>query len=175
MADAHFYMHRKILTVTAALGLTMSALSAETQSEYRVTPVVPGYGAGINNQGDVVGTLSANHHAFLYRNGRITDLGVFPDPKNPPNYTEGNAVNDSDEVVGNIVDHGPTGTSAGRLDAFLWRKGSLIDIAQGTTDGGAQATATAINNRGEIVWNLRRRANPSCSHIWCQSRFSLSE
>src|SRR5450432_3225823 len=84
----HFYMHLKILTLTAALGLTMSALSAPAQSEYRVTPVVPGNGAGINNQGDIVGTLSANQHAFLYKNGKLTDLGVFSDPKNPPNYTE---------------------------------------------------------------------------------------
>ena len=65
--------------------------------------------------------------------------------------TIGNAVNASDVVVGNIIDHGPDGTSEGRLDAFLWRNGNLIDIAQGTADGGAQATATGINNRGDVV------------------------
>ena len=95
--------------------------------------------------------IENNQHAFLFKKGKLTDLGVFVDPLNLPNHTYGNAVNNSDEVVGDIVDHGPSGTSKGRLDAFLWRKGQLIDIAQGTTDGGAEATASGINNRGEVV------------------------
>jgi probable HAF family extracellular repeat protein len=145
----------------AALGLITSAFAEQHQLKYHVTPIAVGSGEGVNDKGDVVGTLDLgpitafeyeNHqHAFLYKKGKITDLGVFVDPRNPPNNTYGNAVNDSDVVVGNIIDHGPNGTSEGRLDAFLWRNGQLIDIAQGTTDGGAQATAVAINNSGDVV------------------------
>jgi probable HAF family extracellular repeat protein len=148
------------ILLTAALGLITSASAEQHQLKYHVTPIAVGTGDGINDKGDVVGTLDLgpipdypsadNQHAFLYKKGKITDLGVFVDPRTPPYRTFGNAVNNSDVVVGNIIDHG-LGTSKGRLDAFLWRNGQLIDIAQGTTDGGAQATATGINNRGDVV------------------------
>jgi probable HAF family extracellular repeat protein len=130
-------MRSQQILMTAALGLIMSAMTstvAQAQLKYRVIPIAPGSGAGINDKGDVVGTLSDNHHAFLYKKRKISDLGVFYDPNNLPNYTDGNAVNDSDVVVGDITDAG-SGTSAARADAFLWRTGQLIDIAQGTLDG----------------------------------------
>jgi chitinase len=150
--------------LTASLSLIMSAMcspAAPAQLKYHLTPIAPGSGEGVNEEGDVVGTLdlgpipnfvgNEDYHAFLYKKGKLTDLGVLLDPLNLPNRTYGNAVNDSDVVVGNIIDHGPGGTSDGRLDAFMWKYGKLTDIAQGTADGGAQAMATGVNRSGDVV------------------------
>jgi hypothetical protein len=49
----------------------------------------------------------------------VLDLGVLFNPNNPVfDSTRGEAVNNSDIVVGNIVDAGPGDPSAGAFDGF---------------------------------------------------------
>jgi probable HAF family extracellular repeat protein len=156
--------HHTSTTMTASLCLIMSAMCstvALAQFKYHVIAIAPGSAQGVNDKGDVVGTLAIGvkdtyykiTHAFLYKNGKITDLGVYNTPQAPYyESTAGEAVNNSDIVVGDISNPGGPegGVDYGAFDAFLWQKGTMIDIAQGTSDGGASADAVTINNRGDV-------------------------
>jgi uncharacterized membrane protein len=161
-------MIRTPILSMAALGLIMSAMCstvAQAQLKYHVTAIAPGEAVGINDKGDVAGTLlfpvpphiitgygpyTAN--AFLCKGGKITNLGVYPTVNDPvDDNTEGKAVNNSDVVAGNISDGGVGDPSAGAFDAFSWKNGVMTDIAQGTTDGGFVAYADGINKQGEVV------------------------
>jgi probable HAF family extracellular repeat protein len=86
----------------------------------------------VNDSGHVVGRWG-DGKTFLWRHGRVTDLGVL-----------GGAlgVNDHDEVVGYRF------TAAG-MRAFLWRRGTVVDL--GTLPGGDVSYAQAVNDRGEVV------------------------
>lgn len=94
------------------------------------------FGYGININGHVTGISgqSDGDHPFLYIAGNgMQDLGSAG-----PASTNANAVNDSDQVVG----------EAGH--AFLWTPGvGMEDL--GVLSGGNFSTATAINNAGQVV------------------------
>jgi len=103
-----------------------------------------GYAAGINNRGEIVGSVNVNGgaaHAFVYRNGLTTDLG---------NGVAAMGINNRGDVVGLSISSPP---SAGAFPpasehAFLYRHGLMRDLG---TLGGSSAAATAINDVGEIV------------------------
>ena len=141
----------KIKSVLFLLALGVMSASAASTTTYRVTAVVAGTANGVNNKGDVTGQLSSNGHAYLYKKGVITDLGAYSPPSLPEQLitVTGLAVNDSDVVVG-LIAEGPVFLGDNREDAFLWKKGILIAIATGSSEG-FSAAATAINNRGEAV------------------------
>jgi probable HAF family extracellular repeat protein len=82
--------------------------AAYAQPRYTVTEICECIANGINNNGDVCGSL-ANNHTFLYKKGKITDLGVWMDayPKDSDS-TQALALNNSDFVVGSFYD-GPSG------------------------------------------------------------------
>jgi probable HAF family extracellular repeat protein len=119
----------------------------------------------VNDRGDVAGTRFfptatprpigqplQTERAFLYKGGKITDLGVLFNSSNPFwDSTLGQVVNNSDVVAGNIDDAGMGDPNAGAYDAFLWKNGVMTDIAQGTSDGGAGADAVGINEQGTVV------------------------
>jgi probable HAF family extracellular repeat protein len=124
---------------------------ANAQTKYTVTPIAQGVGNGINNEGDVVGTLSGifhndpliEQHAFLYKGGKLTDLGA----PTIDDESGAQAVNDSDEVAGS------TATVDGPFihgDASFYKNGQWVVFATGVTEG-AWAEASGINNQGEIV------------------------
>jgi probable HAF family extracellular repeat protein len=159
------------ILLMAALGLTMSA-QVYAVPRYHVIPIISGHANGINGKGDVVGQTTINSegrwpfyttfsggHAFIFKQVTptyhiYTDLGVYsPTPIHPVYQTmEGMAVNNSDTVVGGIFNWGyPLRDGVDELDAFIYENGKIIDIAQGTDDGGASAYATSINNKGDVV------------------------
>jgi probable HAF family extracellular repeat protein len=157
-------MLRKLMLLSA---LMLSAVMAHggPQTTYRVTTIVAGTARGVNNGGDVTGQLSSNGHAYLYKNGVITDLGAYSSPSLSEGQqlitVTGLAVSDSDVVVG-LIAEGPEFHGDNREDAFLWKKGALAAIAHGRKKGtsvaiangsseGFSAAATAINNRGDAV------------------------
>jgi hypothetical protein len=47
--------------------LVALSCAAQAQPKYTAIAIAKGYGTGINSEGDVVGTLSADIHAFLYK------------------------------------------------------------------------------------------------------------
>lgn len=89
-------------------------------------------------------------HAFLWRKGVMTDLGV------PPGYDESSAtaLNDRGDVIGTIDRQSETQSGpdpASQDHGFLWRKGVMTDL--GTLPGCRYTEPTGINNQGQIVGN----------------------
>ncbi|HEV7652631.1 MAG TPA: hypothetical protein VGP26_31135 [Actinophytocola sp.] len=125
----------------------------------------------INDRGHVVGTR-AGGEAFLWRDGRTTDLGAFTptdinnrdevvgyrfddtqavlwrdgirtDLGTPGTHRVAHAVNDRTEVVG-----WSSAGADGRMRAFSWRGGVLTLI------GDDDSVATDVNDRGQIVGSV---------------------
>jgi len=149
--------------ILSILAFFASIINAQALTlKYHVLAIAPGFAQGVNDKGDVVGTLTLAStdiyyqpkHAFLYKNGKTTDLGVYNTPQAPYyESTIGKAVNNSDIVVGDISNPGGPkgGVDYGAFDAFLWKNGVMTDIAQGTSDGGQSAFAVGINEQGTAV------------------------
>ena len=111
-----------------------------------MTDLTPGQGssaAGINDLGEVVGTLS-DWTGFLWRNGTITSLGQLAG-----GASSASDINDAGQVVG--WSHSTHVTQLGPMaHAFLWQDGMMTDL--GVLPGGFdESWATAINNDGQIV------------------------
>ncbi|MFI5113542.1 MAG: hypothetical protein ACHP7J_00255 [Terriglobales bacterium] len=117
---------------------------------------------GINEKGSISGVafLSGDTaiHSFLWRKGRMTDLGTLGGSNSSPVYKP----NERDEVVGLAETSTPdpfhdvlcTGLFFG-LDSglacapFLWRNGVITSLPN--TLGGPDSRANSINNRGQVV------------------------
>jgi probable HAF family extracellular repeat protein len=84
-----------VLALFAALAIPVR-LAAQQHIRYTVTDLGTlggtfSFGVGINNRGWVAGfsTLPGdlNQHAFLWRNGKITDLGTLGGPNSAPSFS----------------------------------------------------------------------------------------
>ena len=91
---------------------------------------------GINDAGTVVGSYAQNGttHAFMYRDGVITDLS---DPAAPNAASAAKAINARGQVAG---------TSSGR--AFLYDNGARRDLG---TLGGNSSSGAGIDDGGAVV------------------------
>ena len=118
--------------------------------------VIPGslggngtYAQAINNLGAVVGNAVVNaagtHHAFVYQNGAMQDLGAFGG-QTASSYANG--INDSNVVVGYCQ---PSSTEDNR--AFLWKTNVMFDLNDllPTNSQWHITAANAINALGQIV------------------------
>jgi probable HAF family extracellular repeat protein len=87
----------------------------------------------------VVGSyaVGAATRAFLYVDGRLTNLGTLGDDGDPNARSAAAAINEQGQVVG---------ASNGR--AFLYEAGAMRDLG---TLGGAASSARGINDRSEVV------------------------
>jgi probable HAF family extracellular repeat protein len=139
------------------LAAGMHAVSVQAQPKYTATAICEGYGEGINSNGDICGGSTGGAipapHAFLYKRGKLIDLGVdtalsanFP---KDTDSTEALAVNNSDFVVGELADVPNGGTFF--LDSFVYLNGKIVSIAGGSQDGGFASAAWAVNNSGWVV------------------------
>ena len=102
---------------------------------------------GVSDKGDIVGYLSPGGnvsfaHAFIYKGGKFTDLGVLPGTT----LSFANAVNERGQVVGQSLNTLVPDT--GR--AFLWEGGALLDLGAAAPSH-TRSEARAINKKGVIV------------------------
>jgi probable HAF family extracellular repeat protein len=86
-------------------------------------------------------------HAFAWRNGSKTDLGVLPGGSS--SYALW--ISQNGLITGNSqngeVD--PLIPGLPEIRAVIWRDGQIIDL--GTLEGGHESVASAVNNRGQVV------------------------
>lgn len=106
-----------------------------------ITDLGPGEATAINNAGQivintVVDQASELTHAFVWNAGQRTNLGTLG------GSTYGYAINDAGQVAGASV------AADGELHAFVWRSGTLTDIAP---PDATSSTAQDINSRGHVV------------------------
>jgi probable HAF family extracellular repeat protein len=128
--------------------LTLVASGVFGQVRYSVTDLgtlgAESWAFGINNMGQVVGISvpaeSYYSHAFLYSDGRMTDLGTLPGGA----YSYATGINNNGQVVGysgsngDFSDHG-----------FLYSGGQMTQL--GNLPGGTYGRAMGINNNGQVV------------------------
>lgn len=105
------------------------------------------YATAINDRGHVAGssqTAAGDWHGFLWRNGRMTDLGAL----------RPTGVNNRDDVIG---------TPDSATTALLWRSGRLVDLG---TLGGLSSFPTAINDRGDVVGTSSDSTGRDVPFLW---------
>jgi len=164
--------------------------STHTMSELGVLwvdPTLPDYASSsanaINAQEHITGSSSAGQgttfdtaqpfgiHAFLYRNGKMQDLGALA-PNSPENYSEGLGLNNLDEVVGASSTTIPAANSLGQpcpncgvaSHAFLWRAGKMTDLGDLAAIPGWDSQADAIDDQGETVGWSDSKVNGASTH-----------
>ena len=96
----------------------------------------------LNADGLVVGAAQAadgEKHAFLWKRGRMRDLGTLPGGK----YSAAYGLNKAGDIVG------VSAFDALNNHAVLWRRGKIFDL--GVMSDGSGSFARAINDRGQIV------------------------
>ena len=101
-----------------------------------------GQATGIKERGQVVGwsqDSSGVHRPFLYQDGQLRDLGIFPGENVQPV-----AINQRGQIAGTHWRYGPAGLQSG---AFLWDGGTLQDLGS----LGPAIAVTALNERGGVV------------------------
>ena len=181
----------------SALCLAASLAHAAPATKWTITDILPTWGGiaqGINNRGEVTGWMYAPeplpmHHAFIWSNGELRDLGT------PPGHfsSSASAISNNGYVVGDgfngyaafwrngqwtalgtrgsFTDVNESGTMVGgfylpgNLDshAAMYKDGVITDL--GTMGGGGFSGATAVNNSGTIV-GLASLPTPPFSGQW---------
>jgi probable HAF family extracellular repeat protein len=107
---------------------------------------IPGVGQqsdafGINNPGAIVGGFAGvSGNGFLWKNGKVTALGVLPGSQPPISIAYG--INNRGQVVGG------SGCSPCQ-SSFLWDAGKLVDL--GALPGATATEAHAISETGNAV------------------------
>jgi probable HAF family extracellular repeat protein len=159
------------LLIALAVGWVGASQPTETGSQhdrhlllsytrYTVTDVGTLGGAmseawGINNAGQVVGRSylagNAYYHAFLFENGRLTDLGTIGQGCNP-GHSWAFDINDAGQITGESC---TPGVALPR--AFLRTGGTMVSLG---TLGGTGSSGRGINSAGHVVGTAAMPGDP---------------
>ena len=114
---------------------------------------------GVNDRGQVVGCVrgpgstALETRAFLYRSGKVTELGFLPGGSRSLACD----INDSSQVVG-YAD-----TADGNTHAFLYADGKMIDLG---TLGGAESWAKGINATAQVVGSAHTASGKRHAYLY---------
>ena len=111
-------------------------------------------------------------HAFLYKAGKMTDIGALALAGNGSDDSEGNAINNLDQVAGISTTAIPARNSLGQpctscgvaSHAFLWSSGKMRDLGNLAAIPGWDSQADSLNDSGEIVGWSDSMVNGSSTH-----------
>ena len=113
------------------------------------------FGVGINNRGWVAGfsTLPGdlNQHAFLWRNGKITDLGTLGGPNSAPSFSpfSEKGVVGLEAETSTPDPNGENFCGSGMIcPPVLWHDDAFTVLP---TLGGNNGVANQVNNRGQVA------------------------
>ena len=140
--------------------------------------------AAINNASHITGSSSAGEgtdpntaqsfgtHAFLYRNGKMQDLGALALSGNSSDVSQGAGINNLDAVVGDSTTAIPAVDPQGKAcpdcgvasHAFLWRAGKMRDLGDLAAIPGWNSSADSINDSGDVVGWSDSNVNGSSTH-----------
>lgn len=144
-------------TTTATATAPATATATKATKTYRLVDLGTlgghiSYSTAMNDRGAVVGgsTLAddVTFHGFLWRDGKMTDLGTF----RPTD------INNKGQIVGTRDD---------RAGAYLWRAGKLTDLG---TLGGSSSHPTAINDHGDVVGMSATADGRNVPFLWSKGR-----
>jgi len=164
------------MTLFAALALPVRLAAQEQQPRYRVKDLGTLGGTfslagGINNRGEVEGfsTLPGDtaRHAFLWRRGRMIDLGTLGGPNSAAFWRP----SESGQVGGHAETSTPDplgedfcgfGTNLICLP-FVWNRGAMTSLP---TLGGSNGIANGFNSRGQVAGVAENTTpDPTCVRI----------
>jgi probable HAF family extracellular repeat protein len=115
-------------------------------------------GTAINNLGEVAGNSelkSGERQAFLFHNGKMTDLGVAG------RETHAAAINEAGVVAGSMSIPGE-----GHTDAILISNGKLTDLGLLPGEGGIFTGASGVNGSNEVVGSGDNRESMLRAFLW---------
>jgi probable HAF family extracellular repeat protein len=180
----------RLATLFAALGATLLLAtpggaslhrSHAARAQYAVVDLgtlggTTSFATAINRSGSVVGYAATSgdgaSHAFLWRHGVMTDLGVLPGGTN----SRANAINDRGQIVGSSDALTPSLNSSTDIvasQAFLYSRGKLTDI-----DPDAKLSYTpgswayAINDAGQVVGDVLASSGDSQAFLYSGGSFA---
>jgi probable HAF family extracellular repeat protein len=149
------------LALTAAAGAATHGTAGTTR--WRITDLgtfgpgwTSGSAAAINARGQVVGTngtASGKQHAFLWQNGKMTDLGTLGGRD-----SGASAINARGQVVGTSLTAAPQ-----HVHAFLWESGKMRDLG---TLGGKSSRPRALNDHGQVVGESFTASGTVHAFLW---------
>jgi probable HAF family extracellular repeat protein len=148
--------------------IVLAALPAVTAAAPKLSPLVLPLteATALNDRGQVAGYAHLGtvdeHHAYLWQDGILTDLGNLAPASADPRaiFTVPGDLNNRGQVVGSSE------TAEGtEPHAFLWQDGKMSDLG---TLWGIASSATAINERGQVVGSAAINAVPDLQHaiLW---------
>jgi len=153
-------MRRFYLFLVRNLCVVLFVAPTLTAQRYTVTDLgtlggTQAIASGINEAGDVTGSayLSCQgcySHAFLYKNGKMHDLGALSDETR----SDGRGISGGKDegriwVTGYSYTQSCVHSDCGPIHAFLYSKGRMRDL--GTLSSGADSEGFAVNSSGQVT------------------------
>lgn len=129
--------------------LDLGALQTSADGYSYSTPIAMNANGQITGYSPVFAQNSnyAQHHAFIWSNGVMTDLGYLGVDINGLGDSIPTDINARGQVVGHSGGH-----------AFLWQDGTMLDLDPATLQAPeytGQSEAVAINDNGQVLLNTR--------------------
>jgi probable HAF family extracellular repeat protein len=148
---------------SAVLAASVSGAAGSAQGRWRIIDLgtlggEASFAQAINDRGQIVGTTfnkSWDDRAFLWQNGKMTDLGMLPGGTGSGAL----AINDRGQILGWST------TKDGHQHAVLWQNGKITDL--GTLGGRLHAEGYfAINSARQAIGWSETKNRRSRSFLW---------